>query len=39
METGKVVSVIDSCYPLSELADGVRHWEEGNARGKIVITM
>jgi NADPH:quinone reductase-like Zn-dependent oxidoreductase len=39
MEAGKVVSVIDSCYPLSELAAAVRHWEEGNTRGKIVITM
>jgi D-arabinose 1-dehydrogenase-like Zn-dependent alcohol dehydrogenase len=38
-ETGKVVSIIDDCYPLNELPAAVRHFDEGNARGKIVITM
>jgi NADPH:quinone reductase-like Zn-dependent oxidoreductase len=38
-EEGKVVSIIDSCFPLDELATAVRHWEEGNPRGKVVITV
>ena len=38
-ESGKVVPVIDRCYPLSEVAEAFRYLEEGNARGKIVITV
>jgi NADPH:quinone reductase-like Zn-dependent oxidoreductase len=38
-ESGKVVSIIDRCYPLNELPDAVRHFEKGKARGKIVITI
>ena len=37
LETGKVVPVIDRCYPLSETADALRSLEEGHAQGKIVI--
>lgn len=39
LEAGKVVPVIDRCYPLSETADALRYLEEGHARGKIVITI
>ena len=39
LETGKVVPVIDRCYPLDETAAAVRYLEEGHARGKVVITM
>ncbi len=39
LETGKVVPVIDKVYPLSEVADAIRHLEEGHARGKVVITV
>ena len=39
VETGKVTPVIDRTYPLSEVAEAVRYWEEGHARGKIVITV
>jgi NADPH:quinone reductase-like Zn-dependent oxidoreductase len=39
LETGKVVPVIDRCYPLSDAAEAVRYLEEGHARGKIVITL
>jgi len=39
LETGKVVPVIDRCYPLSEVADALRYLEEGHAYGKIVITV
>jgi len=39
LEAGKVVSVIDRRYPLSEVAEALRYLGEGHARGKIVITM
>ena len=37
LETGKVVPVIDRCYPFSETAEAIRYLEEGHARGKVVI--
>ncbi len=39
VEAGKVVPVIDRCYPLSEAAEALRYLGEGHARGKVVITM
>ena len=36
--SGKVTSVIDRCYELSEVPDAFRYLEEGHARGKIIIT-
>jgi NADPH:quinone reductase-like Zn-dependent oxidoreductase len=39
IEAGKVVPVIDTTYPLSEVSEAIRHLEEGHARGKVVITM
>jgi NADPH:quinone reductase-like Zn-dependent oxidoreductase len=39
LETGKVVSVIDRCYPLSGVAEALRYLEEGHAQGKVVITV
>ena len=36
-EAGKVVPIIDKCYPLSEVAEALRHLGEGNAKGKVVI--
>jgi NADPH:quinone reductase-like Zn-dependent oxidoreductase len=38
-ETGKVKSVIDRRYSLSEAAEALRYLGEGHARGKIVITL
>ncbi len=38
-EAGKVVPVIDRRYPLSEVAEAFRYLEEGQALGKIVITV
>ena len=38
-EAGKVVPVIDRSYPLSEVAEALRYFGEGNAQGKVVITM
>lgn len=37
LESGKIVPVIDKCYPLSETAEAIRYLETGRARGKIVI--
>ncbi len=37
LETGKVVPVIDRCYPLSETAEAIRYLETGHVSGKIVI--
>jgi NADPH:quinone reductase-like Zn-dependent oxidoreductase len=39
LEAGKVVPVIDRCYPLSEVPEALRYLEEGHARGKVVITV
>jgi len=39
LEAGKVVPVIDRRYPLSEVAEAVRHYGERHAKGKIVITV
>jgi NADPH:quinone reductase-like Zn-dependent oxidoreductase len=37
LEAGKVMPVIDKCYPLSEVPEAIRHLEEVHARGKVVI--
>ncbi|MFC2045822.1 NAD(P)-dependent alcohol dehydrogenase [Chloroflexota bacterium] len=39
LEAGKVKPVIDKCYPLSEVAEALRYFGEGHARGKVVITV
>ena len=39
LEAGKVVPVIDRCYPLSETAEAIRYLEKGHAQGKVVITV
>lgn len=39
LETGKVVPVIDQCYPLSEVAEAIWYLAEEHARGKVVITV
>ena len=37
LESGKLRSVIDSTYPLSEVREAMRHLEEWHATGKIVL--
>ncbi len=39
MAAGKVTPVIDRCYSLSEVPEAIRYFEEGHARGKVVITL
>jgi NADPH:quinone reductase-like Zn-dependent oxidoreductase len=39
LEAGKVVPVIDRCYPLREVPEAIRYLEAGHARGKDVITV
>ena len=36
---GKVVPVIDRCYPLSEVPEALWYLEKGHAKGKVVITV
>jgi len=38
-EAGKIATVIDRRYPLSETAEAIRYIEEGHAKGKVVITV
>jgi NADPH:quinone reductase-like Zn-dependent oxidoreductase len=38
-EAGKVVPVIDGRYPLSEVPEALRYLEEGQALGKLVISV
>ena len=39
LETGKVVSVIDRRYPLTETAEAIRYLETLHARGKVIINV
>lgn len=36
---GEVTPVIERCYPLSEVPDALRYFGQGQAQGKIVITL
>jgi len=37
LESGKVIPIIDGCYPLSKTAEALRYFEKVHARGKVVI--
>jgi NADPH:quinone reductase-like Zn-dependent oxidoreductase len=39
LETGKIKSVIDKCYPFSESAEAIRYLETGRAQGKVVVVI
>jgi NADPH:quinone reductase-like Zn-dependent oxidoreductase len=39
IESGRVTPVIDSTYPLREVAEALSHYGAGHVRGKVVITM
>lgn len=39
LESGKVLPVIDGCYPLSKTAEALWYFEKVHAQGKIIITL
>lgn len=39
IESGKITPVIDRTYPLSDVPEAIRYFEQRHARGKIVITV
>ncbi|MFD0885231.1 NAD(P)-dependent alcohol dehydrogenase [Streptosporangium algeriense] len=39
IEAGKVTPVVDRTYPLERVTEAIRYVQEGNARGKVVITV
>ena len=39
MATRKIRPVIDKCYQLTEIAEAMRRLQEGQVRGKVVITL
>jgi NADPH:quinone reductase-like Zn-dependent oxidoreductase len=39
IETGKVKPIIDKIYPLSDVAKALRYFDEGHAKGKVVIAL
>ncbi len=39
IEDGKLTPVVDRTYPLADTAEGLRHAEQGHARGKVDITV
>jgi NADPH:quinone reductase-like Zn-dependent oxidoreductase len=39
VESGKVIPVIDGCYPLSKAAEALRYFEKVHAKGKVIITV
>jgi len=39
LEAGEIAPVIDSMYPLADVAAAIGHLERGDAKGRIVITM
>ena len=38
-QAGKLTSVIDRRYPLSEAGEAIRYLEGGRARGKVVVNI
>ncbi|MGH3396012.1 MAG: NAD(P)-dependent alcohol dehydrogenase [Streptosporangiaceae bacterium] len=39
IESGQLTPVIDKTYPLGQAPDAIRYLQDGNARGKVVITI
>jgi NADPH:quinone reductase-like Zn-dependent oxidoreductase len=39
IESGKLTPVIDRTYPLGEAAEAIRYLEEGQAQGKVLVTV
>jgi NADPH:quinone reductase-like Zn-dependent oxidoreductase len=39
LESGKVIPIIDGCYPLSKTPEAFWYFEKVHPRGKVVISM
>jgi NADPH:quinone reductase-like Zn-dependent oxidoreductase len=39
IETGRLTPSLDRTYPLEQVPEAMRHLEDGNARGKVAITI
>ena len=39
LESGKIVPILDRCYPLGKTADAFWYFEKEHAKGKVVIMM
>ena len=39
LEAGAIHAVIDRCYPLSEAAAALHYYDQGHARGKVVLSV
>jgi len=39
LESGKIVPIIDRCYPLAQTVDAFWYFEKEHAKGKTVIAM
>jgi len=39
IKSGKVTPVIDRTYPLGEVPEAIRYFEQKHAHGKVVITV
>jgi NADPH:quinone reductase-like Zn-dependent oxidoreductase len=39
IEAGKIVPVIDRCFPLAEAAEAFRYFGDSHARGKVVVSI
>jgi len=38
-DAGALVPVVDTCYPLADIADAYRHVDQGHKRGNIIVRM
>lgn len=39
LETGKVIPVVDRCYPLDKVPEAIKYLMQHHARGKVVLTI